>query len=68
MNKAKAQEFFAALQRLMKRYRVSSIETVDGRVIFHDEYGRRACSFEGLDLSGETLDECLSDPSYRSLT
>ena len=67
MNKAKANEFFAALQRLMKRYKISEISTsADDRMIFFDEYGRRSFSVEGIDLSGETLSDCLRDPSYPS--
>lgn len=65
--KADAQAFFAALQRLMKRHKVSSIEaTLDGRVIFYDDVGLRACSFEGLDLGtpDSSLDDCVRDPGY----
>lgn len=65
--RAQAEAFFAALQRAMKAHGISSIEVQDGRVVFFDVSGsRRCCSFESLDLMGEALSDCVTDPGYPS--
>jgi hypothetical protein len=52
MNRAQAVEFCAALQRLMKRYKLDSIEPVDAETIaLFDEYGRRTASFKSIDIT-----------------
>lgn len=53
MTRQQGLDFCAALQRLMKRAKVSAIEAnSDGAVVLHDEYGRRCASFEGVDVPG----------------
>lgn len=68
MDKTTAMHFFAALQRLMKRHGVDEITAgPEGRVVFKGKDGKRMCGFESLDLSSETLSDCLIDAGWRDL-
>lgn len=65
MNKAQSMMFFAALQRVMLRHRVHSIEERAGRIVFFGIDGKPMCSFESLDRSSDDLSDCVLDAGYR---